>query len=85
MGFVVDREYEREGKLRAVALQAGADQGISAEDNLAFEQALTEAGVEHEIVTYEGAPHSFFDRRHEEFAEASADAWSRVLAFLERH
>jgi len=24
MGFVVDREYEREGKLRAVALQAGA-------------------------------------------------------------
>jgi carboxymethylenebutenolidase len=68
-----------------LALQAGADQGISAEDNLAFEQALTEAGVEHEIVTYEGAPHSFFDRRHEEFAEASADAWSRVLAFLERH
>ena len=27
----------------------------------------TDAGVEHEIVTYDGAPHSFFDRKQEEF------------------
>ena len=33
--------------------------------------ALDEAGVEHEIVIYPGAPHSFFDRKQEEFAEAS--------------
>ena len=52
----------------------------SAPDRLAVE-----AGVEHEIVTYPGAPHSFFDRRHEEFADDSADAWSRVLAFIERY
>ncbi len=32
-----------------------------------------------------GAPHSFFDRKQEEFAEASADAWERVLAFIERY
>ncbi len=32
---------------------------------------------------YDGAPHSFFDRKQEEFADASADAWSRVLAFIE--
>jgi carboxymethylenebutenolidase len=68
-----------------LALQAGADQNISAEDNAAFEQALSDAGVEHELVVYEGAPHSFFDRRQADFAEASADAWSRALAFLERH
>jgi carboxymethylenebutenolidase len=68
-----------------LALQAGADQHITAEDNAAFDEALTEAGVEHELVSYEGAPHSFFDRRYEEFADASADAWARVLAFLERH
>ena len=37
-----------------------------------------------EIVVYDGAPHSFFDRRQEEFAEASEDAWRRVLAFLSR-
>jgi carboxymethylenebutenolidase len=68
-----------------LALQAGADPNITAEDNAAFERALAAAGVEHEVVTYEGAPHSFFDRRHDEFADASADAWRRVLAFIETH
>jgi carboxymethylenebutenolidase len=63
----------------------GADQAITAADVAAFDAALAEAGVEHELVTYDGAPHSFFDRRHEEFAEASADAWKRVLDFLARH
>ena len=46
---------------------------------------LTDAGVEHELVVYDGAPHSFFDRKQEQFADASADAWSRVLAFIERY
>jgi carboxymethylenebutenolidase len=75
------------GELEApiLALQAGDDPHITADLNQAFEQALAEAGVEHELVTYEGAPHSFFDRRNEEFAEASEDAWQRVLDFLERH
>jgi carboxymethylenebutenolidase len=78
---------ERAAELKApiLALQAGADQNITAEDNQAFEQALEAAGVEHELVTYEGAPHSFFDRKQEDFADASEDAWSRVLTFLERH
>jgi hypothetical protein len=30
-------------------------------------------------------PHSFFDRKHEEFSDASGDAWRRVLAFVEAH
>jgi carboxymethylenebutenolidase len=68
-----------------LALQAGADQHITAELNDAFDRALTDAGVEHEVVTYEGAPHSFFDRRQEDYAEASDDAWRRVLDFLDRH
>jgi carboxymethylenebutenolidase len=68
-----------------LALQAGADQNITAEDNAAFDRALTGAGVEHELVTYNGAPHSFFDRKEEEFAQESDDAWNRVLAFIERH
>jgi carboxymethylenebutenolidase len=68
-----------------LALQAGADANITAEDNEAFDRALSDAGVEHELVSYDGAPHSFFDRRHEEFAVASDDAWNRVFAFLERH
>jgi carboxymethylenebutenolidase len=75
------------GRMEApiLALQGGADQNITAEDNEAFEQALTDAGVEHELVVYEGAPHSFFDRKQEEFAAASDDAWQRTLDFIERH
>ena len=68
-----------------LALQAGADAHITAEDNEAFERALSDAGVEHELVVYEGAPHSFFDRKQDEFAAASDDAWARVLEFVERH
>jgi carboxymethylenebutenolidase len=68
-----------------LALQAGADQNITAADNEAFEQALSDAGVEHELVVYEGAPHSFFDRKQDEFAGASEDAWNRTLEFVERH
>jgi carboxymethylenebutenolidase len=68
-----------------LALQAGADEHILAEHNEAFDAALTAAGVAHDVVTYDGAPHSFFDRKQEQFADASDDAWRRVLAFVERY
>jgi carboxymethylenebutenolidase len=82
-----DGPIQRAGELRApiLALMGGADQAITADDVAAFETALAAAGVEHEVVTYEGAPHSFFDRKQEQFADASADAWQRVLAFLDAH
>jgi dienelactone hydrolase len=41
--------------------------------------------VEHEVVTHPDAPHSFFDHKHAEFTEASADAWRRALSFLGQH
>jgi len=68
-----------------LALQAGADPNITAEDNAAFDEALTTAGVDHEIVIYDGAPHSFFDRKQQEFQSDSDDAWSRTLEFIARH
>jgi carboxymethylenebutenolidase len=68
-----------------LGLMGGADPSIPQEEVDAFDAALDAAGVEHEIVVYPGAPHSFFDRKHEEFAADSEDAWKRVLAFLERH
>jgi carboxymethylenebutenolidase len=78
---------QRAGELEApiLALQAGADQNITAEDNAAFDEALSAAGVEHELVTYDGAPHSFFDRSQEQFSAASEDAWRRVLSFVEKY
>ena len=68
-----------------LALQGGDDPAIPVEDSEAFDEALAAAGVEHEVVVYPGAPHSFFDRKHDEFAAESEDAWNRVLAFLEQH
>ena len=59
--------------------------GIPPEDVSAFERALEEAGVKHELVTYPGAPHSFFDRKYEDFAADSEDAWNRVLSFIRRY
>ena len=78
---------QRAGEIEApiLGLMGGADEAITADDVAGFDRALSDAGVEHELITYEGAPHSFFDRRYEQFAEASEDAWQRVLSFLERY
>jgi carboxymethylenebutenolidase len=76
----IQRAPEIEGPI--LALQAGDDQNITAADNAAFEEALRAAGVPHELVTYPGAPHSFFDRKQEEFQDASDDAWARVMSFV---
>jgi carboxymethylenebutenolidase len=78
---------ERAADLAApiLALQGGDDPGIPVEESRAFDDALTAAGLEHEVVIYPGAPHSFFDRKYEEFAAESEDAWNRVLAFIERY
>jgi carboxymethylenebutenolidase len=78
---------QRVGEIEApiLGLQGGDDPAIPVEESEAFDRALEGAGVEHEIVVYPGAPHSFFDRKYEEFAADSEDAWNRVLAFLERY
>ena len=68
-----------------LALQAGDDAHITADINEAFDTALSAGGVEHEIVTFEGAPHSFFDRHHAEFQAASDEAWQRTLGFIGAH
>jgi carboxymethylenebutenolidase len=65
-----------------LGLFGGADEGIPAESVAAFGAALTAAGVEHRLITYPGAPHSFFDRRAEVHADAAADAWRQVLGFV---
>ena len=67
-----------------LALYGGADDGIPVDAREAYDRALDAAGVEHETVVYPGAPHSFFDRKADQFADASADAWDRVLAFIGR-
>ena len=68
-----------------LALQGGADASISVAEDQAFDAALAAAGVEHEVVVYDGAPHSFFDRKQAEFQADSDDAWRRTLEFIERY
>lgn len=65
-----------------LGLMGGADQGIPEAEVQKFRDALHAAGVAHKVITYPGAPHSFFDRSYEQHAEASADAWERVLGFI---
>jgi carboxymethylenebutenolidase len=68
-----------------LAMFGGADAAIPPEAVAQYEEALTRAGVEHRIVVYEGAPHSFFDRKADEFAEASRAAWEETLTFIRAH
>jgi carboxymethylenebutenolidase len=68
-----------------LALQAGDDARITPYWNALFDYALTISEVEHELVTYDGAPHSFFDRKQTEFQADSDDAWRRTLEFVARH
>jgi carboxymethylenebutenolidase len=66
-----------------LGLFGGADPSIHPEDVEAFRTALDRAGVGNELVVYDRAPHSFFDRSHEEFRDACDDAWRRIFTFIE--
>ncbi len=71
-------------KAPVLGLYGADDGGIPVADVRAMETALTEAGIENEIIVYDGAPHAFFnDTRADSYRpEAAADAWTRVLALL---
>jgi len=69
-------------KSPVLSIFGGADEGIPQADVDAFDAALRKANVKHDATVYPGAPHSFFDRKFTEFADASADAWKRVQAFV---
>ncbi len=68
-----------------LGLFGGADEGIPTSAVETFDAALSEAGVEHELTVFPNAPHSFFDRKADEFATTSAKAWDQVQAFIRSH
>jgi carboxymethylenebutenolidase len=74
------------GEIRCpvLGLFGGADEAIPTSDVDTFDRLLDEADVEHDVVIYPDAPHSFFDRKYEEHAGACSDAWRRVISFLEK-
>jgi carboxymethylenebutenolidase len=61
-----------------------ADQSIPVEQVHAFDSALAQAGVPHEITIYEGQPHAFVeDAAGIQAGGAQGEAWSQMLVFLE--
>jgi carboxymethylenebutenolidase len=68
-----------------LALQAGDDLGIPVDVDHRFGDLMRAEGKDGEVIVYDGAPHSFFDRKQDDFEEASADAWRRVIAFIDAH
>ncbi|MEI7773079.1 MAG: dienelactone hydrolase family protein, partial [Chloroflexales bacterium] len=84
-GYGTMLERAKDLKAPALGLFGGDDPGIPADQIAAFDAALDESGVEHTVITYPGAPHSFFDRRAADFADASDDAWQQVLGFIAAH
>ena len=65
-----------------LGLFGGADQAIPAADIATFDTALEERRIAHRLVTYPGAPHSFFDRAFADFKTECEDAWRRALGFM---
>lgn len=72
----------KEFECPVLGLFGGADQNIPAEEVQKFDQALISENINREIITYPGAPHSFFDRKQEEFQSEAADSWRRILSFI---
>src|SRR5262245_57274034 len=68
-----------------LGLYGGDDPGIPLDEVKQFDEALAQAAIDHEIVVYPGAPHSFFDRHYAEFQEQSANAWRCMLDFIGKH
>ncbi len=77
---VIDRVQDFHVPL--LGLMGGADQGIPPEEIAKFDEALAKVGIEYKLVSYPGAPHSFFDRHYEQHPDAVEDAWKRVLDFI---
>jgi carboxymethylenebutenolidase len=60
----------------------GADKGIPPGDLREFAEAVRNAGGGAELVVYDDAPHSFFDRATPEYQAACDDSWRRIREFI---
>ncbi len=60
------------------------DPVVPADHRHQLTEALTAAGIDHQLIEYRGVGHGFLcDRRASFHPEAANDAWSRLLRFLE--
>jgi carboxymethylenebutenolidase len=76
-------EAGKNAKIPVLGLFGGADPGIPNEQVHELDKALDQSGVAHNIRIYDGAPHSFFDRRFADYQTECDDAWTRMLEFIQ--
>ncbi|GIG62220.1 carboxymethylenebutenolidase [Longispora fulva] len=72
-------------RVPVLGLFGGADTEVPASVHENLERHLAAVDVPHEIVVYPGQPHGFIEWDHfgrDGHAEAAADAWARIAAFL---
>ena len=68
-----------------LGIYAGLDDRVNASRD-AMEQALTAAGLTHEIRTFDGADHAFFNDTGPRYNEAAAtEAYAALLAWFDEH
>jgi len=73
-------------KCPVLGLYGGLDRGIPQADVEAMRAAAKAAGKSVEIIVYPDAQHGFLaDYRSSYNAQASADAWAKMLAFFKAH
>ncbi len=73
-------------QMPVLGLYGGADTSIPQTAVSAFDAALSEAGVTHEVHVYPGAGHAFANPSGQSYEPAAAaDAWTRATAFLAEH
>jgi carboxymethylenebutenolidase len=85
IGFygVPSRAHDVIGEMQAPLLILAAGEDFTpVEEVEKFSGQLREAGVPNKLVVYPGAPHSFFDRKFEEYRAACDDAWTQMLTFM---
>lgn len=74
----------RDGRVAVpiLAMFGADDESVGREAPHDYRDALAAGGATHEVVVYQDAGHSFFDRRMREQEEHCADAWQRIVAFV---
>ena len=70
-------------KAPLLLLIAESDPYFPIADSRQIIRELEAAGVEHQAIVYDGAPHGFFSSQG--WAEACEDSWSKVLEFIRRN
>lgn len=83
--LITDPETLKQLPGPVLGIFGGADQSIPLEEVRAFEAALQQAGVPHEITIYENQPHAFVtDMESIRAGGVQGQAWAQLLSFLDR-